>query len=193
MMQNKKNMIQYTYMKEKILILAYPGSGKTYLADNYNNVSDLEFQHYRWNYGEYKSLPLEQLKGRKDIRTNNPEWPNNFFEILDNEIEKRKLVLVPMATSLFEHAKYLQENKQVKIIFAIPTKRCFEDILEMYKKRGNNQKFIEDRKKDYLKFYDIVEKTEFDKLYINKNEHLSDAVAKQGIALEEGKGFKNYF
>ena len=24
----------------KILVLAYPGSGKTYIADNYENVSD---------------------------------------------------------------------------------------------------------------------------------------------------------
>ena len=44
--------------KNKILILAYPGSGKTYLAENYKNVADLEFQHFRWDYGEYKIYHL---------------------------------------------------------------------------------------------------------------------------------------
>ena len=52
-------------MKQKILVLAYPGSGKTFPAENFENVSDLEFQHYRWDYGEHKNLPLEKLKGRK--------------------------------------------------------------------------------------------------------------------------------
>ena len=29
-------------MKQKILVLAYPGSGKTYLAENFDNLSDDE-------------------------------------------------------------------------------------------------------------------------------------------------------
>lgn len=54
-------------MDKHILVLAYPGTGKTYIADNYEDVSDIEFQHYRYDYGNYKNLPLEQLKGRTNI------------------------------------------------------------------------------------------------------------------------------
>ena len=87
-------------MKEKVLVLAYPGSGKTYLAENFKNVSDLEFQHFRWDYGENKNLPLEQLKGceQKSVKQ---EWPNNFFEFLEQIIKKSEITLVPMATSFF--------------------------------------------------------------------------------------------
>lgn len=88
--------------KQKILVLAYPGSGKTFLADNYENASDFEFQHYRYDYGEYKHLPLEQLKGRTEIRTNNTDWPKNFFDALDEELQKGRIVLVPFATSLWK-------------------------------------------------------------------------------------------
>ncbi len=72
-------------MEEKVLVLAYPGSGKTYLAENYKNVIDLEFQHFRWDYGENKHLPLEQLKGceQKSVKT---EWPENFFKYLEEKI-----------------------------------------------------------------------------------------------------------
>jgi len=163
-------------MKSKILILAYPGSGKTFIADNYNDVSDLEFQHYRWDYGEYKNLPLEQLKGRKDLRTNNPLWPYNFFEDLDKEIESKCLVFVPLATSLLEHAKFLKESKGVRVIFAIPTRERFKEIISVYKNRDNSKLFIESRIKDYDKFYDIVKNSEFEKLYIEKGEFLFDGI-----------------
>ena len=87
-------------MKQRVLVLAYPGAGKTYLAENFKNVSDLEFQHYRWDYGKYKDLPLEQLKGitQKSVK---PEWPDNFFKLLEEETNKTEVVLVPMASSLF--------------------------------------------------------------------------------------------
>lgn len=123
-------------MIEKILVLAYPGTGKTYLAENFENVSDLEFQHYRWNYGKYSNLPLEELKGRKDIRKNNPNWPDNFFEILNEELNKGRIVLVPMSTSIIE--KLNGENvagRGVRIILAIQTKNCLDALLKVFKKK----------------------------------------------------------
>lgn len=97
-------------MEQRVLVLAYPGSGKTYLADNYKNVSDFQFQHYRYDYSEYRHLPLEQLKGRTEIRTNNSEWPNNFFKALDIELQKGRIVLVPFATSLLDILDYLEKS-----------------------------------------------------------------------------------
>ena len=179
-------------MKQKILVLAYPGSGKTYLSENFENVSDLEFQHYRWDYGEHKNLPLEKLKGRKDLRTNNPDWPNNFFKLLDEELNKNNIVLVPMATSLFERLEYLN-SQNVRIIFAIPTRECFKDIIQAYKNRGNDEKFIESRKSDFEKFYDLVNKTKYEKIYIKKGEYLYEALQNKGIKFVKGKGYKNYF
>lgn len=179
-------------MQQKILVLAYPGSGKTYLADNYENVSDFEFQHYRYDYGEYKHLPLEQLKGRTDIRTIKPDWPNNFFKALDNELKKGRIVLVPFATSLFEILDYLEESSGVRIILAIQDKNSLENILQCFRDRGNSEEFIERRRNDFQKCHDIVTNSKFEKAYINENEFLSDALSRLGIKFIKGRGVKNY-
>lgn len=179
-------------MKHKILVLAYPGSGKTYIADNYKNVSDFEFQHYRYDYGEYKHLPLEQLKGRTEIRTNNPNWPNNFFKALDSELQNGRIVLVPFATSLLEILDYLEASNGVRIVFAIQEKGALGKLLESFRNRGNSEEFIERRKNDFQKCHDIIEKSKFDKVYIKHDEFLSDALLRVGIQFEKGVGIKNY-
>ncbi len=179
-------------MEQKILVLAYPGSGKTYLADHYKNVSDFEFQHYRYDYGEYKHLPLEQLKGRTEIRTNNPDWPNNFFKALDNELQKGRIVLVPFATSLLEVLDYLEASSGVRIIFAIQNKNSFEELAESFKNRGNSEEFIERRRNDFQKCHEVISKSRFEKVYIETNEFLEDSLSKLGVEFQEGKGVKNY-
>ena len=46
-------------MKNKILILAYMGTGKTELERRYNNVIDLDFQDYKYIYDEsIRNLPV---------------------------------------------------------------------------------------------------------------------------------------
>ena len=178
-------------MKQKILVLAYPGSGKTYLAENFKNVSDLEFQHYRWDYGENKNLPLEQLKGC-EIKSVKPEWPDNFFKVLEEETNKTEIVLVPMATSLFPILDHLEAGG-VRVIFAIQDRDLLDDVIETYRKRGNKEKFIEDRRNDFQKFHDLTANAKFEKAYIHKNEHLYDALVRLGVKFEIGKGYKNYF
>ena len=85
-----------------------------------------------------------------------------------------------MATSLLERLEYLN-SQNVRIIFAIPTRECFKDIIQAYKNRGNDEKFIESRKSDFEKFYDLVNKTKYEKTYIKKGEHLHEALQNIGI------------
>ena len=179
-------------MDKKILVLAYPGTGKTYIADNYADVSDIEFQHYRYDYGKYKNLPLEQLKGRVDIRKSNPKWPNNFYEFLEDELEKRKCVFVPMATSIFPILDYLANEKNVRIIFAIQSKDSLNSMIEKFKQRGNSEEFIERRKEDFVKFHKLINEFNYEKFYIKKGEYLIDVLNKNGFNFDAGKGFKNY-
>lgn len=178
-------------MKERVLVLAYPGAGKTYLAENFKNVSDLEFQHYRWDYGENKNLPLEQLKGceKKSVK---PEWPDNFFKYMEEIVYKSDITLVPMATSLFPILDKFASGG-VRVIFAIQDRNLLDDVIETYRKRGNKEKFIEDRRNDFQKFHDLTADSKFEKAYIHKNEHLYDALARLGVRFEKGKGYKNYY
>lgn len=179
-------------MSEKILVLAYPGSGKTYLSDNYKNVCDFEFQHYRYDYGDYKHLPLEQLKGRTDIRTIKPDWPNNFFNALDIELQKGRIVLIPFASSLLEVLEYLETTEGVRKIFAIQAKGSLESLLQNFRNRGNSEEFIERRRNDFEKCHEVIAKSKFEKVYINENEFLSDALSRVGVEFEKGVGIRNY-
>lgn len=179
-------------MQQKTLVLAYPGSGKTYLAEHYKNVSDFEFQHYRYDYGEYKHLPLEQLKGRTEIRTVKPDWPNNFFKALKKELQKGRIVLIPFATSLLEVLDYLEKTNGVRIIFAIQNKSTFKQLEMNFRKRGNSEEFIERRRNDFQKCHEIIANSRFEKVYINDNEFLSDALSSLGVEFAKGTGVKNY-
>lgn len=179
-------------MEKKILVLAYPGSGKTYIADHFKNTSDFEFQHYRYDYGEYKHLPLEQLKGRTDIRTNNPDWPKNFFSALDRELQTGRIVLIPFATSLLDILDYLEKSRKIRIIFAIQNENSFEKLADSFRKRGNSEEFIERRRGDFEKCHQIIASSRFEKVYINDDDFLSDVLLKISVNLEKGLGIKNY-
>jgi hypothetical protein len=61
-------------MKKKILVLAYPGIGKTYTAEHYENVIDFEQQFYTYVYDDdIKRLPLDQIKLSGKTKRPNPE------------------------------------------------------------------------------------------------------------------------
>ena len=81
----------------------------------------------------------------------------------------------------------------MRIIFAIQDKYLLEDVLETYRKRGNKEKFIEDRRNDFYKFHQYTQESKYEKAYIHKNEHLYDALVRLGVKLKKGKGYKNYF
>ena len=51
---------------ERLLIMAYMGTGETELENRYDNVIDFDFQDYKYIYDEsIRHLPLEQRKGRQ--------------------------------------------------------------------------------------------------------------------------------
>ena len=82
--------------KERLLVVAYMGTGKTVLARDYSNVIDLDFQDYMYIYDKsIRNLPLEKRKGKTELRTENSEYPNNFITKIIVELEKDKIVAVP--------------------------------------------------------------------------------------------------
>ena len=44
----------------------------------------------------------------------------------------------------------------VRVIFAIQDRNLLDDVIETYRKRGNKEKFIEDRRNDFSKFHDLT-------------------------------------
>lgn len=66
------------HMKEKILVLAYMGSGKTEIEKRYSNACDIDFQDFKFIYDKsIAHLPLEQRKGNVAMRAENLGYPGN--------------------------------------------------------------------------------------------------------------------
>ena len=88
---------------DKILILAYMGTGKTEVSKKYNDVIDFDFQDYKYIYDEsIKHLPLEKRKGQTSLRTENPDYPNNFIKDALKELETGKIIVSPFIEHVYK-------------------------------------------------------------------------------------------
>lgn len=66
---------------EKLLIIAYMGTGKTWLESRYENVIDFDFQ---------------------DLRTENPNYPMNFLDDAIKLLNEGKIVVSPFIDHVFK-------------------------------------------------------------------------------------------
>ena len=88
---------------QKLLIMAYMGTGKTELEKNYDNVVDFDFQDYKYIYDEsIRHLPLEQRKGNVNLRTENPDYPKNFLDDATKLLNEGKIVVSPFIDHVFK-------------------------------------------------------------------------------------------
>jgi len=177
-----------------ILVLAYPGIGKTYVADHYQNVIDFEHQHYIHIYDEdIRHQPLEQIKGQTSKRRPNPEWPNNYIGAIKEELKKGRMVITPFIPATYEVLTKKDLNQDVRIILAVFDKNNFEDLAKRYRIRNNTEEFIERRRLDFpntIKLFEDAENVE--KVIVESGKYLADALIDYKIELKPGKGLKNY-
>lgn len=179
-------------MKNKLLILAYMGTGKTELGYRYNNVIDLDFQDYKYIYDEsIKNLPLEQRKGSTSLRTENQEYPNNFINAVLTELETNKIVVSPFIEHVFkaiDSEKFKRNAKDIRIILVFPMSNNFDEYVDRFKKRGNSEEFILRRKKEFkslIELFDKASNDDYEKIIIKQKQFLSEALIEYGINLEE--------
>lgn len=183
-------------MKEKILVLAYPGIGKTYTVSNYQNVIDFEQQHYTYIYDEdIKDLPLEQIKNMPSKRQPNPDWPNNFIADIKPQLEKDKVVITTFISKVYqalcEIAKLQQQG--VRVILVMFDKNNFEELANRFRERGSNELFIERRQEDFNEVTKLFENAEgVEKIVLSSGQYLADALIDHGLQLKPGQGQKNY-
>lgn len=178
-------------MKDKLLILAYMGTGKTELEYRYNNVIDLDFQDYKYIYDETIShLPLEQRKGQTSLRTENSEYPRNFINAVLTELENGKIVVSPFIEHVFnaiDSDDFKSKAKNIRIILSFPMSNNFEEYVDRFRKRGNGEEFIS-RRKEFASLIDLFDKAsddDYEKIIIKPNQFLSEALTEYGIDLKE--------
>lgn len=184
-------------MKNKLLILAYMGTGKTELAYRYNNVIDLDFQDYKYIYDEsIRDLPLEQRKGSVSLRTENPDYPSNFIKAILEKLETGKIVVSPFIEHVFkaiDSNDFKRNAKNTRIILVFPMSNNFEEYVDRFRKRGNSEGFILRRRKEFASLIDLFDNAsndDYEKIIIKSKQFLSEALIEYGINLEM-KGKRN--
>lgn len=174
---------------QKILIMAYMGTGKTETENRYNNVIDLDFQDYKYIYDEsIRHLPLEKRKGSTDLRTENPNYPKNFIESTLDKLNSGKIVISPFIEHVFRaynSYEFKSKAEHIRIILVCPARDNFEEYVERFKKRGNSDKFIERRQAEFSSLVDLFEEAEgYEKIVIKPGQFLSDVLIENGIELQ---------
>lgn len=181
---------------EKLLILAYMGTGKTELENRYENVVDFDFQDYKYIYDEkIRHLPLEQRKGATNLRIENPNYPQNFQEDAIKLLSEGKIVVSPFIEHTFKaynNPEFKEKTKDVRVLLVCPERNNLEEYIERFKKRGNSEQFIERRKREFNTLIDIFEAADCEKVVVKQGCFLSDALVEKGISLIPKKNDKTY-
>lgn len=173
---------------QRLLIMAYMGTGKTELENNYDNVVDFDFQDYKYIYDEsIRHLPLEQRKGSTNLRMENPSYPKNFLADAVQLLNEGKIVVSPFIDHVFKaydtsDIKY--QISDLKIILVCPTKDNFDEYVERFKQRGNSEKFISRREKEFDSLVNLFEQAiDYERIVMKPGQYLSEALKENGINL----------
>lgn len=174
---------------EKILIMAYMGTGKTELENRYDNVIDFDFQDYKYIYDEsIRHLPLEQRKGSVNLRTENSNYPNNFLNHAIKLLNDGKIVVSPFIDHVFkayDSFDFKSKVNDVRIILVCPMRHNFNEYVERFKNRGNSDEFIARREKEFPSLVDLFEQADnYERIIIKKGQFLAEALEEYGIELK---------
>ncbi len=173
---------------EKILIMAYMGTGKTELENMCDNVVDFDFQDYKYIYDEsIRHLPLEQRKGSTNLRTENPNYPKNFLDDAIKLLNEGKVVVSPFIDHVFkayDNPNIKAKIKDLRVILVCPARDNFDEYVMRFKKRENSKEFIARREKEFSGLVDLFEQANnYEKIIMEPGQFLSDALMKYGIHL----------
>lgn len=160
-----------------IIIAGFATCGKSVLGGKYKNVIDLESSSYKHKTID-TSLTVEQRKGTK--REINDEWPQNYYNAINEACKKYDVVLVQLKP---EHFNYFDKN-HIKYSIVYPNINNWSEVEKRCIERGNNETFIIRLKEVFNSYYEDSLKRKYEKLYIlNNTETLEDCLIKDNIEL----------
>jgi tRNA uridine 5-carbamoylmethylation protein Kti12 len=132
-----------------ILIAGFGAIGKTTLSKKYKNIIDLESSSFKYIIDdELKRIPIEERKGLK-TRKLNPEFPNNYYTEIVNNLEKHNIVLISMHNEIIN----LLEENNINYYVVYPEEDMLNEIIERCKARGNKEEFLAGVKEAYYRLY----------------------------------------
>ena len=158
------------------LVLAYAGTGKSYLANKYENVVDLDSGDYKW-IGKRKDIPYYE-------RPLNPEFPQNYLNAIFDLLKTTdKIILIS------SHRTDIMEAIGVaNPLLVYPQRDLLDEYTKRWRERGNSEEFIKTR---VAEFHTILDRADsfknLEKIYLKSGEFLDTALVKHGLELKPRK------
>lgn len=152
-----------------MIISAFSGAGKSYLAKQYTDIIDLEPMDYHWIYeDDLKRLDCEKRK-RNQNRILNPAWTKNYIDDILLYDEEYNIVLI----SGDDHIVSLLDKQGILCYNIYPSVNQKQDYIKRYMERGNS--------KEYIDFWN----ENFEQIIIGKQIHMYNIEMMDGEYLED--------
>lgn len=157
-----------------VVISAFAGLGKTYLAHKYPKVIDHDIGSYKYVYNSTKNL--EVLKA-KDGRIKNKDYPNNWLVKLKGHLQANNIIIVPADLEI----RNILLHEQIDFIFLMPSLDSKDILVERYKKRGNNKNFIKRAISNLEEWHSQIHQYTYKTIILPKDKYLEDWLLEQKI------------
>lgn len=115
-----------------IFIYAFTATGKSTVSKKYSNIIDMESTLYK-----YINIDAEDETLKSTPREINKEWPNNYFNALNEVKDKYDYILI--SDDICNN--FLIENNY-EYWWIYPNRELKEEYIKRCKDRGNNEEFI---------------------------------------------------
>jgi len=185
----------------KTIVLASSGTGKGTAAQLCDKVKDLDTIEFAFLYDKkmYGELGVEELKNlingwlanpgnypKGSIRWN-PECPGNYVKAIEGALEGGDTALLPFIKETFEMVEQLFKGDDIRRVMVFPEKDNFGEYEEIYKERGNDENFINERRKQFSELAKIFDEARgYEKVRLGKRKHLAPELIKRKICRERG-------
>lgn len=115
-----------------IFIYAFTATGKSTVSKKYSNIIDMESTLYK-----YINIDGEDETLKSTPREINKDWPNNYFNALNEVKDKYDYILI--SDDICNN--FLIENNY-EYWWIYPNRELKEEYIKRCKDRGNNEEFI---------------------------------------------------
>lgn len=151
-----------------MIYTAFPGTGKTYAANNYYGAVDLESSDYQW-----KDLKagVESSKGENKVK--NDEWPLNYINAIE-EADLYENVFISAQPIVLD----ILAGDLKTFVTITPHVSEKESYLKAYRHRGSSDKFIRRMEDHFEEYVDDLDNNDdaLCHIKIEHGTHISDLI-----------------
>ena len=149
-------------MRDTLVISAFPACGKTYSFENYKDDFDMldsDSSDFSW---------IKDENGQ-NTKERNPEFPSNYIKYIKNNIGKVDIIFV----SSHKVVRDALRKEKIETIMIYPNKENKEEWIRRFRKRGNDEVFINFISSNWNSFLDDIGKEYgFQHYILSSNEYI---------------------